>query len=76
MNYIINIFQASMDVKRGNKAVYIHMNLKVLQRPKKAATGWFHLSNAEENTLEDDVVAMLEAEAEIMTNGAGDDLVS
>ena len=52
------------------------MNLKALQPAKKVATGWFHLSNAEENALEDDVVVILEAEAEIRTNGAEDDLVS
>ena len=67
MNYIIDKFQASMDVERGNKAVYIYMNSKALQRAKKAATRWFYLSDAEENTLEDNVVAMLEAEADLVS---------
>ena len=57
-----------MDVERGNEAVYIYMNSKALRRAKKVATGYFHLSNTEENALEDDIVAMLEAEAELVTN--------
>lgn len=76
MNYIIDKFRASMDVERGNEAVYIYMNSKALQRAKKAATGWFHLSDAEKNALKDDIVAMLEAEAEIVTNGAETDPVA
>lgn len=76
MNYIIDKFRASMDVERGNEAVYIYMNSKALQRAKKAATRWFHLNDVKENALEDDVVAMLEAEAKIITNGAENDPVS
>ena len=57
-----------MDVERGNKAIYIYMSSKALDRAKKAATGWFHLSEAEEQALEDDIVAMLEAEVEMTSD--------
>ena len=62
-----------MDVERGNEAVYIYTNLKVLRWVKKAASGWFHLSDAEKNALEDYIVAMLEAEAELVTNDKVED---
>ena len=55
-------------MEQGNKTVYIYTNSKALRRDKKAASGWFHLSNAKENALEDNIVAMLEAEAELVTN--------
>lgn len=76
MNYIIDKFRASMDVERGNEAVYIYMNSKALRRAKKAATGWFNLSDTEERSLEDDIVAMLEAEAEMGTNEPESDPVA
>lgn len=73
-NYIIDKLRASMYVERGNKAIYIYMNSKALDRAKKAATGWFYLSEAEERALEDDIVTMLEAEVE-MTSDIVEDLV-
>lgn len=74
MNYIIDKFRASMNVERGDKAIYIYINTKTLQRAKIAAAGFFHLSKAEEEkALEDDIVAMLEAEVE-MESGPVEDL--
>ena len=75
MNYIIDKFRASMDVEQGNAAVYIYMNSKALRRAKKVATRWFTLSDAKENALKDDIVAMLEAEAELITNDEVEDLI-
>ena len=54
-----------MHMKRGNEATYIYMKSKVLRGAKKMATGWFHLSEAEQQALEDDVVAMLETKEEV-----------
>ncbi|MCJ1471266.1 hypothetical protein MMC07_009914, partial [Pseudocyphellaria aurata] len=65
-----------MDVERGNKAVYAYMNSKALRRTKKVATGYFTLSDSEENALEDDIVAMLEAEAELVTHDEAEDPVA
>ena len=66
MNYIIDKFRASMEMERGNQATYIYMNSRALRRAKKAATtGWYHLNDAEERALEDDIVAMLEAKEEM-----------
>lgn len=56
-----------MDLERRNEAIYVYMNSKAMQRAKKAATEWFHLSEAEKNALEDEV-AMLEDEAELVTS--------
>ena len=64
-----------MDVEQGNAAVYIYMNSKALRRAKKVATRWFTLSDAKENALKDDIVAMLEAEAELITNDEVEDLI-
>lgn len=65
-NYTLDKSRASMDVERGHEAVYVYMNSNAFRRAKSAATrGWLHLGEAEEMALEDDVVAMLEAEAEI-----------
>ncbi|MCJ1260227.1 hypothetical protein MMC22_000086 [Lobaria immixta] len=55
----------------GNKATYISTNSKLLRRAKKAVSGWFHLNEAEEQALEDDVIATLEAK----TKMESDDLV-
>ena len=57
-----------MNVERENKATYIYINSKALDRAKKAAAGWFHLSEAEESALEDNIVAMLEAEVEMTSD--------
>lgn len=53
MNYITDKFRASMDVERGNEAIYVYLNSKTLKRAKKAGTGWFHLTDVEEKVLED-----------------------
>ena len=63
-----------MDVERSDEAVYIYMNSKALRRAKKVATGWFNLSDAEENAPEDDIVAMLEAE--LVTNDEVEDPIA
>ena len=76
MNHVIDKFRARMDVERGNEAIYVYMNSKALKRAKKAATGWFHLADVEERVLEDDIIAMLEAEAEIVTNDGPEDPVA
>lgn len=52
-----------MDVARGNE-VTKQFTCASARKAKSAATGWFHLNNAEETVLENDIVAMLEAEAE------------
>ena len=65
MNYIIDKFRASMEVERSNEANYIYMNTKALHRAVKEATGWFHLSDLEENALEDDIIAMSESQEEM-----------
>lgn len=57
-----------MDVEKGNKVIYIYMNSKALDWAKKVATRWFHLSEAEEKALKDDIVIMLEAEAEMASD--------
>ena len=41
------------------------MNTKALRRAVKEATGWFHLSDLEEKTLDDDIVAMFESQEEM-----------
>lgn len=43
---------------------------------KKIATGWFNLNNAKENTLEDDIIVMLKAEAELVTNNEVEDPIA
>ena len=64
-------------MEQGNNAVvYIYINLKALRCAKKVATEWFTLSDAEENALEDNIVAMLEAEAELITNNEVEDLIN
>ena len=64
MNYIINKFRASIDIKQSNAAVYIYMNSKALHWAKKVATRWFTLSDAKENALKDNIVTMLKAKVE------------
>ena len=76
MNYIINKFRASMDVEQGNKTVYIYTNSKALCCAKKITTGQFiNLSNAKENALRNDIMAMLEAEAKLIINDEVEDLI-
>ena len=60
-------------MEQGNKTVYIYTNSKALRWDKKAASRWFHLNNAKENALEDNIVAMLEVEAELITNDEVED---
>ena len=66
MNYIIDKFRASIDVERGIKTVSIYTNSKTLRCATMVTTGWFNLSNTEENAPKDVIVAM-EAEMELVT---------
>ena len=75
MNYIIDKSKASIDVEQGNETVYIYTNSKALRRSKTVATGWFNLSNTEENALRDDIVA-IEAEAELVTKDGVEDPIA
>lgn len=52
----IDKFRASTGVERSNEAINIYMNAKVVRRAEKTATGWYHLSNKEEQEIEDDVI--------------------
>ena len=65
-----------MDVEQGNKTVYIYTNSKALRHAKKVTTRWsINLSNAKENALKNDIVAMLEAEAELIINDEVEDQI-